>query len=270
MGVLPALAIVLLIDQVSGSQAAPRRLVPGWLGSVSSGASGAVGAQAHDIQDEITSLLTTLIPEVSKSEKGIAVQPPSLQSRRFVHDRLLQIANKSEEGRSLVVRASVDVVAQGVVETLVRDNKWTVAVNVLGDLKASEAVECLVKNLNETGGDLVISIHYQPVMEALEKIGKSAVPRLIEALSDDNSAIRLKAGLTLVRIGKPAVGKLEDALRDGNAETKGGAALALAYIGSRRARAAVRNAIERETDAGILAKLKEAQQAGCLRWGDCK
>jgi HEAT repeat protein len=135
------------------------------------------------------------------------------------------------------------------------------AVDLLGDLRATEAIDILVRNLNETGQNgIVISLHYRPVASAIAAIGAPAIPRLIVALSDEDRGIRWEAASTLARIGSAAVNPLEEALSQDNADTKAGAALALTWIGGPEAEAAFKHAIETEMDPETLSKLKDALQ----------
>jgi len=77
------------------------------------------------------------------------------------------------------------------------------AVEVLGKLRAPEAVDVLVDNLGRTGQNgVILSIHINPVRRALDSIGEPAVPKLIEALSHPKRFVRMKAAWVLFSINK--------------------------------------------------------------------
>ena len=217
-------------------------------------------SQTQGHHSEISSLLNMLIPTETNEGAKIVVQSPSLETQQHVRDRLLQIANESPESRSQVIQAMIEILNDPKAgEEFIVAHRWTEAVYVLGELRAVEGIDILVKNLNKTGENgLVSSIHYRPVASAIAKIGEPPVPRLIEALSDEQLGIRHEAAITLSRIGRQAVPKLEEALHYGSAEAKGGAALALSWIGGKKARAAIEQALESENDQETLSKLRDA------------
>ena len=222
--------------------------------------------QAQDYRGEIDALWRQLVPVVTA--KG-GTRGPGLETQQSVQDGLSKIASESPESRAQVIESLIGVLEDPVLkrEYLIA-LRWTMAVDLLGDLGAIEAVDVLVSNLDETGQNgIVISIHYHPVARAIAKIGAPAIPRLIEALSDDKPGIRSEAASTLARIGSPAISKLEEALLQGNADKKAGAALALTWIGGIEAEAAIIHAIETETDQETLRKLKDALKEMRRRWG---
>lgn len=225
--------------------------------------------QSQDYRREIDSLLRELIPVATTTAKNIVIQGPSSETQQRVLGGLSGIASESQESRSQVIESLIgvleDPVSKG--ESAIAP-RWTTAVNLLGDLRATEAIEVLVRNLDETGQNgVVISLHYRPVARALAAIGAPAIPRLIEALSDEKPDLRSEAASTLARIGSPAINKLKEALHQGSADTKGGAALALAWIGGPEAEAAIKHAIETETDQEALSKLMDALKEMRRRWG---
>ena len=77
------------------------------------------------------------------------------------------------------------------------------AVDVLGRLIATEAVDALVENLDRTGQNgIIMSIHIRPVYSALVRIGEPAVSKLISALSHPKPSIRREAAWALFAIQK--------------------------------------------------------------------
>jgi HEAT repeat protein len=226
-------------------------------------------APTQNCHDEIQSLLKLLIAVETTEGQKTVIKGPSLNTQQHVRDRLQQLANESSESRAVVIDALIRILEDpNLREEFVTAHRWTTAVYVLGELRAIEGIEQLVKSLDHTGENGIISsIHYRPVTSAIAKIGEPAIPRLIEALSDEKEGTRHHAASALARIGRQTIVKLREALHYGSAETKGGAALALAWIGGDEARAAVEHAIESETDEEALSKLKEGLKEMRRVWG---
>ena len=181
--------------------------------------------QSHG--DEIDSLLERLRPVKTYEEATTRTEVPNIETQQNIQDSLMSIAEQTPESRAEVVEALIRTVqdpqvrAEGVIAY-----RWTMAVNVLGELKAPEAIDILIANLGETGQNgIVISLGYHPVAQALVKIGEPAIPRLMEVWSSDNDdEIRHQAEVALVNIGKPAIPVMQDALHHGAARERGRAA----------------------------------------------
>lgn len=214
-----------------------------------------------DHREQIKSLLEKLNQREVEENDTIRVLGPSFGTKEEVYTELLKIAAESADSRIQVIDALIrEIEKPPNLEVSYGTNvKWTAAVNLLGDLRATKAINILVKNLYETGEvGFMSSVHYRPVARALEAIGEPAVPRLIEALSEENSEIGLETASTLAGIGKPALTKLIKALESSNANIRGGAGLALGWIGGKEARIAVQNAMARETNKEVLKNLHYA------------
>ncbi len=99
-----------------------------------------------------------------------------------------------------------------------QDSHWLnrkYAAEVLGELRASEAVDVLVACLEDEVGD-VRNRSY----EALIKIGAPSVPKVIPLLVSEEEELRQSATEILRKIGKPAVEPLATALGDADAPLK--------------------------------------------------
>jgi hypothetical protein len=180
---------------------------------------------APDPNDEITRLLQRL----RRVESETMITGPSVEDQRQVPEKLLEIAARSEESRALVIDRLMDVVEDlSAKHEYPLATAWMKSVNLLGELKAIEAVEVLVNTLDHTGQTgIIVSIHRHPARTALVKIGEPAVPKLIEALAHAKPAIRTEAAWVLYSIDK------------GQAQT------------------AIEAAIEKETDNEIRQVFKE-------------
>ena len=99
-----------------------------------------------------------------------------------------------------------------------KDSHWLnrkYAVEVLGELRAPEAVDELVACLEDDVGD-VRNRSY----EALIKIGAPSVPKVIPLLVAEEDELRQSATEILRKIGKPAVEPLATALGDADGPLK--------------------------------------------------
>jgi PBS lyase HEAT-like repeat len=228
------------------------------------------GAKTQSLRNDIDSLLKRLIP-VDTNEGGMTGKAvPSIETQQNVHDSLLSIAGQTPEARAEVIEALLQVMedpqARG--ESSI-DYRWTVAVDVLGELKATEAIDLLIKNLDQTGqNDVCISLSYHPVARALARIGEPAIPQLMEVWANSsNDEIRHQAEVALVNIGEPAKAKMQEALYQGDVRARGRAAWVLAWIGGKDAGTVIKDAIVRESDPGVLKELKGALREVYSRWG---
>jgi HEAT repeat protein len=128
---------------------------------------------------------------------------------------LLEIAGKSAESRAKVIDRMMDVVEDlSAKEEWPIATAWMTAVYVLGYLKATEAVDVLVNNLDHTGQNgITLSLSIHPVYNALVKIGEPVVPKLVEALAHPKHSIRSEAAWVLYSIQKErAKGAIEAAM----------------------------------------------------------
>ena len=220
----------------------------------------------HDHTSEIADLLRRLHPIDGQD----SVKAPGLETLQAVELRLTYIAEQSPEGRAQVIKALIKVVDDPEAK---REwpiaHRWILAVDLLGYLRATEAIDALVANLDHTGENgIMSSIHFAPVNRALDNIGKPAVPQLIQALGSDQEEIRFQAALTLARIGKPALPSLFDALSGNQVSAKGGVAMVLAWIGGKDAKQAIQHAIEIESNEQSRRELEQALTEFNRRWKD--
>jgi len=188
------------------------------------------------------------------------VKAPSSETRRNAEARLRQIAEQSDQERAEVIEALIKVVRDPEAK---REwpiaHRWILAVDLLGYLRATEAIGVLISNLDHTGENgITSSLNFAPVKTALVNIGKVAVPDLIQAFISDEEEIRFEAVHTLAGIGKPALRSLVEALSSNQPLIKVGAARAVSFIGGKDAMQALAHAIEIEKEEQVRRQLQDA------------
>ena len=196
-------------------------------------------------------------------EKGIPEKPgtsPSLETQRLVWAELLGIARQSQEGRTEVIRVLIKIVDGPIIVAYEPGiaTRWRLAVDLLGEIGAVEAINHLIDRLDKTGLPVPITPMTPPARTALIRIGTPAVPRLIQSLAFNEGQIRLELIRTLVGIGRSAVQQLEVALSDRAPSVRGGAAIALGWIAGEDAMGAINRALASETDAAAKKDLQFA------------
>jgi HEAT repeat protein len=181
------------------------------------------------------------------------------ETLEIAHAQLVIIANESPESRRSVIAALIPVLNDPKKEfDLAEVERWRIAVGILGELKATEAIDDLVRNINWTSYESRPHPH-PPVRTALVRIGKPAVARLLRALlSDPNEFFRGEVSEALSEIGEPSVEGLLEVLAGSVASARVGAAQALARIGGVRAREAIVLALSVETDEETKEQLESA------------
>ena len=110
---------------------------------------------------------------------------------------------------------------------------WTHGAAVLADLKATEALDLLIANIDFTDGwSAKISESHFPALVAILRIGEPAIPKLGNVLSNDSESHRRKF-----------------------------AAFCIAYIGGGQAKIALKSALMRETDPCVKGFLRVSLKA---------
>jgi HEAT repeat protein len=119
------------------------------------------------------------------------------EDRRLIKRQILTLAKESEVNRVKIV---------GELTALLRQRKtpartWYDVADLLGELKATEAISELVRQLNYNDGSVGLSNSHWPAVRALIKIGDAAVPELARALNEGTESIRGFAAQALGQIG---------------------------------------------------------------------
>ncbi len=132
--------------------------------------------------------------------------------------QLLNVAAESESCRAEVI--SVLMKAMDQPNLNFRDDPaslqlWRWGAEVLGDLKATEALDLLISHLNLTGWTFSMSMSHQPALGGVIKIGPAAIPKLDQILKHSSDpTMRHSAVYCIATIGGlSAVTSLEESLR---------------------------------------------------------
>jgi hypothetical protein len=110
---------------------------------------------------------------------------PSLQTQQEVKDILFAIARRSSSARSKVIAALTESFESGVAKK--EFSACNAAAFLLGDLRAEEVTDLLIRNINYNDGTAGLSLSIFPAAYALRQIGNPGVSKLIDALRDQES-----------------------------------------------------------------------------------
>lgn len=136
---------------------------------------------------------------VQKLESAVELE------RRQARRELGVLARESEESRAQVIRELTALVERSNAHLRltsgVHYDAWSFAVEMLGDLKATESLDALVSCIECNDGTAGLSFDRYPVLKAVVALGPAAVPKLTEALSNERPATRKFAALALGEIG---------------------------------------------------------------------
>jgi hypothetical protein len=139
---------------------------------------------------------------------------------------LLTKARTANECRTEVVQALISGLAQATNPTTNQYQNfffWLHGANLLADLKATEALDLLIANIDFTDGwSASIRESHFPALVAILRIGQPAIPKLQIVLTNDPESDRRKF-----------------------------AAFAIAYIGGSQARKTLTSALQSETDSCV-------------------
>jgi len=116
-------------------------------------------------------------------------------------EKLIKMSHRSVESRSEIERRLVDLLDEPRAQQVTYSNAWYASAELLGNLKATQAIDALARHLDYTNGIVGLSTAHVPAVRALVKIGKPTIPALSVALSDDRPSIRSLAARALGDIG---------------------------------------------------------------------
>jgi hypothetical protein len=153
-----------------------------------------------------------------------------------VSESLLNKARTSNKCRTQIIQALISTLAQATDPAANQYENfflWLHGASLLADLKATEALDLLIENIDFTDGwSAKISESHFPSLVAIGRIGQPAIPKLRVVLGNDPEPHRRKF-----------------------------AAFCIAYIGGGQAKMALKSALPREVDPCVKGFLQVSLQA---------
>ncbi len=147
--------------------------------------------------------------------------------RKQAKKEIRLLTEKSAESRGQVIRELIKLIERSNSRLRLTSEEhydaWSFAVELLGELKATESIATLVTCISCNDGTGGLSVYRHPALRAIIKIGPEAIPKLREALSSNDPATREYSALALGEIGgTEARAALENALLNPNHELESG------------------------------------------------
>lgn len=135
---------------------------------------------------------------------------PELEAARL---RLMNSARLSSKCRRQVIDTIIEAMDKPQLDVYRDFHLWRHGSRLLGDLKATEGLDLLIKHLSFTDGMSINTAHY-PAMLSVMKIGQPAIPKLGVALRQNaDSSYRFNAVFCIAQIGGPrAIQELRSSL----------------------------------------------------------
>jgi len=126
-----------------------------------------------------------------------ALYSKNQEDRRLTKLQILTIAKESQENRVTISHELTPLLSQRQTPTAT----WYDVADLLGDLRATEAIGELARQLDYNDGIFGLSDSHWPAVRALIKIGNAAVPELSRALREGKASIKWHAAMALGSIG---------------------------------------------------------------------
>jgi hypothetical protein len=155
-------------------------------------------AQSEEIDDLLNELYCTQV--------GSTTYGPSARVQQQVPMALVSIANRSPEARDKVIRGLIELLEENANGG--EDIAFYTACELVGKLRAVEAIDTLVKYVDYQPDRIGASLNYKPAVKGLIQIGEDAIPKVAEAfmsrkshLHRNNHLLRVNAMTALKHIG---------------------------------------------------------------------
>ena len=149
--------------------------------------------------------------------KLVAISESDYQKRNEIKESLFNESRKSSVCRQSLIESVVRIMDRPLSSyknSADRLHVWRAGADMLGDLKAIEAIDFLVAHLDFTTGVYSTMMSQQPALHAVIAIGESAIPKLSDALRQNPDwRMRMDAVYCISGIGGPAAERtLKEAL----------------------------------------------------------
>lgn len=159
------------------------------------------------MSDEQSQEISSLLSQLYSTEIEGTFYSPSAQAQQEVPRALLAIANESGGNRDKVIRALIKSLKDDADGG--EDFAFYTACDLLGKLKAVEALDTLVEYLDYQPDRIGASLYYKPSVKGIIQIGEPAIHKLEKAVQEgksvlhphNNSLLRSNAVTALSHIG---------------------------------------------------------------------
>jgi HEAT repeat protein len=126
--------------------------------------------------------------------------------RSAAKEALLNLSTRSAATRDVVIKQLLKIIklpdkGAEFVKSPARYSEWREAVDVLGLMRATEAIDDLVDCLDCNNGVAGLAVDRFPATVSIIKIGGAAIPKLSEAIQDRRPFTRHLAAMALSQIG---------------------------------------------------------------------
>ncbi|MEK6304445.1 MAG: hypothetical protein AABO41_27465 [Acidobacteriota bacterium] len=143
-----------------------------------------------------TEEIDSLIDRLFSTQAGNTSYGPSPQAQQQVPTALLSIANRSADAKEKVIRALIKLLEDNADGG--EDIAFYNACGLLGELRAVEAIDTLVKYIDYQPGHIGTSLNSKPAVKGLILIGEAAIPKIAEALMSHTSHLHPNDHLLLL------------------------------------------------------------------------
>lgn len=156
--------------------------------------------------DKMSEEITHLLNQIYSTESNGTIHGPTVEAQKEVPGALLAIANQSAEARDELIRALIKALEKD--SDGGADSAFRIVCDLLGKLKAVDAIDTLVKYIDYQPDRMGLSLHYKPSVKGLIQIGEPAVPKIAQTLEfgksvlhPNNYLLRYNAVTALMHIG---------------------------------------------------------------------
>jgi len=107
-----------------------------------------------------------------------------------VQERLKALAAQSPSSRQQVIMALIEFLEKTFSkpkDSLLEGAACNISIRLLGELRATQAIDLLVRYVDYNDGTAGLSLSHIPAAQALVQIGDPSVPKLTDALRHGNS-----------------------------------------------------------------------------------
>lgn len=189
--------------------------------SCSAGVSGKVTSQPAGTKPSAGADMPAVQEQASINMAAAVVQrlqDPDEAARERAKNDITSLARESDQSREQVIRELIKLVessnARLRLSSPTHYHSWKFAVEFLGEIKATEAIDALVNCIDCNDGIAGLSYERLPAYKAIIIIGPDAVAKLADTLHRGRPESRQYAALALGEIGGDEAKKaLEDALQ---------------------------------------------------------